>query len=165
MGRSGRGEAAAEGELVELDLEKVVKREEELDTSVTFEIELPKRVYIFEQKVVVPETPPKPKKEGDDEDPDAADEPPPPPPPPPPAGRPLVCAYATNSTFFVGYDGPETSGAIFECTFDFKFPLKELRTHARPVCFLAVWPPWHSLADGPSYLLSGARDGRQAYCL
>ena len=145
------GQGARAGEVVEF----TAPAAEEVDTSTTFDISeaVASRVYPFEMKVPVVEKPPKPeKKEGEDED---EDEEPEPEPEPPKIGSPVSCLFVTPSTFLLCMDGEDATGVVYECTFDFKHPIKELPTHDAPVTLLRV-------SHSGQFLISGTANGQVA---
>ena len=111
------------------------------------------RAYVFEKKVIEVAKPVKDKKDGDDDDQDEEESQPEP--EVIPHGTPLACIYISKSTFLVTYDGPESKGIIYECSFNFKHPIKELETHKSPVNFLKI-------SQSGRFLLSADEDGTGA---
>ena len=146
MACSAPAHPGGEGEVLEFSMPT-----EEIDTSKTFEItdKVPVRPYVFEPKVIPP--PPKPPKEDGDEE-DEGEEPEP---EVIPQGTPLVCLYVTDATFLLTYDGPESKGIVYECSFNYKKELKALETHRSPIDFLRV-------SHSGRFLMSGAVDGTGA---
>jgi WD40 repeat protein len=123
--------------------------EAELDTSATFEISLQMREYPFELKRIVPEKPP-PKETEDGEE-----VPPEPEPEIPPTGEATAVVWCSPTSFLVSYDGVETSGKVYECSFDYKYPIREMDTHSAPVSLLRF-------SHSGRYLISGSIDGQVA---
>ena len=151
MACSAAPNAGAEGEVLEFKVPDVSS----LDTKNTFDItsNVEVRPYIFEKKVIEVPKPPKPeKKEGEDEDEEVEEEPEP---EVIPQGTPLTCLYVTPTTFLLTYDGPESKGIIYECSFNFKHPIKELETHRSPVDFVRV-------SHSGRFLMTGDVDGMGA---
>lgn len=144
------GTGGRDGELLEF----TCPDPESVDTSTTFDLTetLASRPYLFEKKIILPEKPAKEKKEGEDEDEEEEEVVMPEVFPP---GTPRACMYASENSFVVGYDGVDTTGMLYECTFDFKHPLKELEAHKSAICFLSV-------SHSGQFLISGATDGSVA---
>ena len=151
MACSAPANPGAEGEVLEFTTPDVAK----LDTSTTYDISanVAVRAYVFEKKVIEVAKPVKDKKDGDDDDQDEEESQPEP--EVIPHGTPLACIYISKSTFLVTYDGPESKGIIYECSFNFKHPIKELETHKSPVNFLKI-------SQSGRFLLSADQDGTGA---
>jgi len=151
MACSAPANPGAEGEVLEFTMPDVST----LDTSTTFDItaNVQVRPYVFEKKVIEVPKPPKPeKKEGEDEDEEEEEEEEP---EVIPQGTPLTCLYVTPTTFLLTYDGPESKGIVYECSFNFKHPIKELETHRSPVDFIRV-------SHSGRFLMTGDVDGMGA---
>jgi len=144
----------SEGEIISFKLPPV----EEINTSTTFDItsSCQQNKYNFERKIVLPEKPAKPKKEGEDqgEEPEEEEEPEPEP-EVIPNGAPKSCLFMTDSSFLLSFDGPETRGVLYECSFDYKHPLQELTTHTSSIVFMR-------LSHSGRYLITGGSDGSVA---
>lgn len=122
--------------------------ESELDTQTTFEITLQQKVFPFELKRVVPEKPAPQEGEDGEEAPEPEPEP-----EIPPTGDATACLWVSTASFLVCYDGIETTGKVYECSFDNKYPIRELPTHTGPVSFL-------KFSHGMRFLITGSVDGQ-----
>jgi len=142
-----------EGEVVSFKLPSV----DEINTSTTFDITSSclQQVYTFERKIILPEKPSKPKKEGEEQAEEEEEEEEEPEPEVIPNGAPRSCMFITNSTFLVSFDGPETKGVLYECSFDYKHPLQELASHSASIVFMR-------LSHSGRYLITGGSDGSVA---
>ena len=139
----------AEGEVLEYSMPDTAS----IDTSTTFDIteNVSVRPYVFEQKIVEVVKPVKEKKEGEEEEEEEEEEEP----EVIPQGTPLACVYMTDTSFLVTYDGPESKGIVYECSFNYKHALKELETHRSAIDFMRV-------SHSGRFLMTGDVDGMGA---
>jgi len=133
MACSAPAHPGGEGEVIEYSMPDVST----IDTTTTFDItaNVTSRPYIFEKKVVEVPKPPKPEKTDGDDDEEEEEEPEP---EVIPQGTPLTCVYITDTTFLVSYDGPESKGIVYECSFNFKHAIKAMETHRSAVDLIKI---------------------------